>query len=53
MIRYKDTIITKHFDIDQLRCIFEILMPDGRYLYYEFDPNHKLVEKLVWMITKK
>ena len=53
MIKFKDKIITKHFDIDKAGCIFEIQMPDGQYLYYEFDPNHKLVEKLVWMFTKK
>lgn len=41
-------MITKHFDITPKTTYIEFLLPDGRFFYYEFEPNHKLREKLVW-----
>lgn len=40
--------ITKHFVITPFTTYLEFLLPDGRYCYYEFEPNHKIREKLIW-----
>lgn len=41
-------ILTPHWDITATCNIFEILMPNGRYIMWEWDNNHKLIEKDIW-----
>lgn len=43
-------LTTKHIAIYDNKTIIEILLPDGRYIYRAFNPNHKLIESRTWRI---
>lgn len=45
-------MITKHFEITPHTTYLEFMLPDGRYHYYEFEPNHKLRFAMVWHLGK-
>lgn len=43
-------LMTKHIAIYDKKTIIEILLPDGRYIYRAFNPNHKLIESITWRL---
>lgn len=41
-------VLTKHFDIEPHTTYFEIMMPNRKYIYYEFNNDHTIRMKTIF-----